>query len=240
MSEAREAMRAAEEAVPTQNRVTDAALTLFSVKGFAATGIRDIADAAGLSSATLYHYMGTKEDLLIHLMSEGLQRFVSAARQAMSDLAGPERQLVALTRVHVATEAVMRRMSLVIDGEVRSLSDGGGHVLELRDEYEALWAHTISLGVASEAFLVAQPRLARLALVEMCNGVAHWFSPAGQLTLPQVCDHFSDMALALLGARDRVTGAAVTCQSLAMRSATHEISIVRSSYAGFSSPDIPE
>lgn len=239
MSEARQAMRAAEDAVPTQNRVTDAALTLFSVKGFAATGIREIADAAGLSSATLYHYMGTKEDLLIHLMSEGLRRFVSAARQAMSDLAGPERQLVGLTRVHVATEAVMRRMSVVIDGEVRSLSEGG-HVLELRDEYEALWGHTISLGVASGAFLVAQPRLARLALVEMCNGVAHWFSPGGQLTLPQVCDYFSDMALALLGARDRATGAPVTCESLGMRPATHEISLVRASYAGFSSPDIPE
>lgn len=232
-------MRAADDAVPTQKRVTDAALTLFSVKGFAATGIREIAEAAGLSSATLYHYMGTKEDLLIHLMSEGLRRFVSAARQSLSDVAGPERQLVALTRVHVATEAVMRRMSLVIDGEVRSLTNGE-RVLALRDEYEALWAHTISLGVASQAFLVPQPRLARLALVEMCNGVAHWFSPVGQLTLSQVCDHFSDMALALVGARSGASGALVTCASLAMRPATHEIALVRAAFAGFGSPDMPE
>lgn len=239
MPETRQAMRAAEDAVPTQQRLTDAALTLFAAKGFAATGIREIAEGAGLSSAALYHYMGTKEDLLVHLMSEGLRRFVEAGRRALSDVVGPERHIVALTRVHVATEAVMRRMSLVIDGEVRSLTDGAG-VFGLRDDYEALWAHTISLGATAGVFDVAEPRLARLALVEMCNGVAHWFSPHGQLSLSEVCDHFADMALALLGARDRVTGQPVTCATLEMRPATHEIAIVRASFGSFGSPDIPE
>jgi hypothetical protein len=87
---------------------------------------------------------------------------------------------------------------------------------------------------------VDQPRLARLALIEMCNGVAQWFSPKGRLSLPQVCDHFADMALALLGARDPSTGAATTCASLQMRSAQHEIDIVRSQYASFGAPDLPE
>ena len=41
-----------------------AALTLFAERGYHGTGIRQLADAAGLSSASLYHYMGTKEELL--------------------------------------------------------------------------------------------------------------------------------------------------------------------------------
>jgi AcrR family transcriptional regulator len=239
LSAAKRAMRPARVGAPTQQRLTDAALTLFATKGYAATGIREIAEAADLTSAALYHYMGTKEDLLIHLMTEGLQRFVSASRQALVDLPGAERELVALTRVHVATETVMRRLSLVIDGEVRSLTDGAG-VLALRDEYESLWAGTISLGLSAGAFNVAEPRLARLALVEMCNGVAQWFSPQGQLSLSQVCDHFSDMALALLGARDPLAGTPVTCASLQMRPASHEIGLVRASYASFGAPDLPE
>jgi AcrR family transcriptional regulator len=239
LSAAKRAMRPAQEGAPTQQRVTDAALTLFSTKGYAAAGIREIAEAAELTSAALYHYMGTKEDLLIHLMTEGLQRFVAASRAALVDLSGSERQLVALTRVHVATETVMRRLSMVIDGEVRSLTDGAG-VLKLRDEYESLWSDTISQGITSGAFNVAEPRLARLALVEMCNGVAQWYSPQGQLSLSQVCDHFSDMALALLGARDPSSGNPVTCASLQMRPASHEIGLVRASYASFGSPDLPE
>ena len=33
-----------------------AAVSLFAERGFAATGIRDVGRAAGLNSATLYHY----------------------------------------------------------------------------------------------------------------------------------------------------------------------------------------
>lgn len=229
--------RASVDAASTQQRVTDAALTLFAIKGFAATGIREIAEAAGLSSAALYHYMGTKEDLLLDLMRDGLRRFVEAGRQAIADLSGPERHIVALTRVHVATEAVMRRMSVVIDGEVRSLTNGA-EVMVLRDEYEALWGHTIALGASSGVFVVPEPRLARLALVEMCNGVAHWFSPRGRLSLPEVCDHFANMALALLRARDTATGEPATVESLAMRPAEHEIGIVSAAYATMGTPDI--
>ncbi|HEY8641410.1 MAG TPA: helix-turn-helix domain-containing protein, partial [Candidatus Dormibacteraeota bacterium] len=41
-----------------------AALRLFGTKGYGAVGIREIALEAGISTAALYHYMRTKEDLL--------------------------------------------------------------------------------------------------------------------------------------------------------------------------------
>ena len=39
----------------TEERVRDAALRLFAAHGFEATGIRDFARDAGVSSAALYH-----------------------------------------------------------------------------------------------------------------------------------------------------------------------------------------
>ena len=230
-------MTRAEDALPTQQRITDAALTLFAAKGFAATGIREIADAVGITTASLYHYMGTKEDLLVHIMTEGLTRFASAARLAVSDLADPARQLVAMVRVHVATEATQRRMSLVIDNEIRALTKPAD-VVHLRDAYEDLWRQSISAGVEAGAFHVADPALARLALLEMCNGVAQWFRPGGALTLAEVCDRFSDMSLSLIQARDRDPVEPVSVASLEMRSAEHEIAVVRNAYASFCSPEL--
>ncbi len=55
---------------PTEMRIMDlgrvqrAAVTLFATKGFAATGIRELGAEAGINSATLYHYVGSKESLL--------------------------------------------------------------------------------------------------------------------------------------------------------------------------------
>ena len=58
---------------PTGERVRQAALELFAERGFHGTGIRQLAERAGVSSASLYHYMGTKEDLLVALMTSSLE-----------------------------------------------------------------------------------------------------------------------------------------------------------------------
>ena len=48
-----------------RQRVLDAALALFSQRGFAATSMRDLADRLDINAATLYsHYRGGKDDLL--------------------------------------------------------------------------------------------------------------------------------------------------------------------------------
>lgn len=49
-------------------RVQRAAVTLFATKGFAATGIRELGAEAGINSATLYHYVGSKESLLASII----------------------------------------------------------------------------------------------------------------------------------------------------------------------------
>ena len=46
------------------------ATRLFADRGFAGTSLQDIADATGLTRPALYHYFGSKEDLLSRLVSE--------------------------------------------------------------------------------------------------------------------------------------------------------------------------
>lgn len=46
-----------------RNRILDAAFTLFSEKGFAATSMRDIADAVGIKAASLYNHFAGKQQL---------------------------------------------------------------------------------------------------------------------------------------------------------------------------------
>lgn len=51
-------------ALQTRERLLDAALTLFSQRGYAATGIRDILRAAGVTQPTLYYHFEDKASLL--------------------------------------------------------------------------------------------------------------------------------------------------------------------------------
>ena len=56
-------------------RLYDAALSLFSEKGYAATSVREIVKRAGVTAPVLYYYFGNKEGLYLELMGEALKAF---------------------------------------------------------------------------------------------------------------------------------------------------------------------
>jgi AcrR family transcriptional regulator len=64
-------------------RIKRAARKLFRRKGFEATTTREIAAAADIGAGTLFLYAGTKEDLLVLLFREEMDRVVSDAFATM-------------------------------------------------------------------------------------------------------------------------------------------------------------
>lgn len=52
----------------SRQQILDAALGLFAQKGYAATTIREIVDAVGITAPSLYYYFGSKEGLYMELM----------------------------------------------------------------------------------------------------------------------------------------------------------------------------
>ncbi|WAL66358.1 TetR/AcrR family transcriptional regulator [Amycolatopsis cynarae] len=190
-------------ALSSEQRVRRAAVKLFADKGFHGTGIRDLAQAAELSSASLYHYMGTKEELLAGIMTDCLGRLLQGAREATEGVADPRRRLAVLVALHVLTHAGQPDETRVVDNEVHALSPAARkHVVRLRDEYERYWAETIEEGIARGAFHDREPAVTRLALLEMCSGVARWYSPRGPLGLDRLAEHYAGLALRMLGSGD--------------------------------------
>ncbi len=59
-----------EATAKTRQRLLDAALTLFSQRGYAATGIREILEVAGVTQPTLYHHFADKASLLQALIEQ--------------------------------------------------------------------------------------------------------------------------------------------------------------------------
>lgn len=190
----------------TRERIVSTALRLFAEKGFAAVGIREIASEVGLSSATLYHYMGSKDDLLQEIMTDRLSRLLTVTRLALTGLTRPQDKLVTVVRVHVLVHAL--HPDSVVDHQIRDLSpQARAVVISLRDEYEAIWRALLAEGSQGgeggqgSVFRIGSPRLTRLALLEMCNGVATWYSRSGQFTPGDIADYYADLALGMVAAR---------------------------------------
>jgi AcrR family transcriptional regulator len=185
----------------TSDRVDRAALELFAEKGFAATGIRELAERAGVSGAALYHYMGTKEDLLVRVMNRGTFRLLHVAERALEDAASPAERLGRLVALHVYCHAHAPLEALVLDNELRALSDVNRRaVVASRDDYERLWRDALVDGRREGTFRLEELGVARLALLEMCNGVARWYSPGGPLDDMTLCETFVDVAFGAVDA----------------------------------------
>jgi AcrR family transcriptional regulator len=54
----------------TRRQVLDAALDLFSHQGYRATGVKEIAEAAGVSTGNVYHHFPDKEGIFRSLLDE--------------------------------------------------------------------------------------------------------------------------------------------------------------------------
>src|SRR5919202_6598779 len=86
--------------------VYTAALRLFREKGYHATSMQDIAAAVGLYKGSLYHYIGSKEDLLVQVFERAMGSLLADVERITRDpTAGPTAQLRAIILAHVQAVA---------------------------------------------------------------------------------------------------------------------------------------
>jgi TetR/AcrR family transcriptional regulator len=80
-----------------RSRLLDHALEAFALQGYEATGVQQIAAAAGITKPTLYHYFGSKAGLLTTLFSERLEPFLAKLAETATyrkDMAGALQEIV--------------------------------------------------------------------------------------------------------------------------------------------------
>ena len=81
--------------------IVRAARDVFAHRGYHQASTREIARAAGLSLAGLYHYVGGKDELLFLVLARSLDALAAALDDALADARTPELALLALVRTHL-------------------------------------------------------------------------------------------------------------------------------------------
>lgn len=179
----------------SRDRVLRVAASLFRSQGYAGTTIRQLSSELGLQSASLYHHIRSKEELLYELCRNSLTHILRATQDLPAppsdlDAATAEERLRAFIRRHVeaALEDQDKHATMLI--ELRSLSPAKREtIINLRDQYERQVRDAIS--EAQEAGAVRSDLPARhlgLALLNLLNWTIFWFSLDGDLTADQVGD----------------------------------------------------
>ncbi|MEV7092240.1 TetR/AcrR family transcriptional regulator [Amycolatopsis sp. NPDC051045] len=127
------------------------AAELFRARGFPGVGIKDIADAAGVTGPALYRHFADKQAILAYVVLSGFEDMEAATTEALSDTVPPADQLeVLLTRL--AAQAVERR-------EIAALWRWEGRHLPKEDQREIARRSALALTAWSKALLARRPDL---------------------------------------------------------------------------------
>lgn len=117
----------------TRQALLDAALTLFAERGFAATTVEDIADAAGVAPRTFFRYFPNKAALL----SAFDTTYRTLFRRSVQDTPAGQ---APLTRLHHAVRATLRALHDQRDRllmQHRILAEAGPEITE--DQFATMW-----------------------------------------------------------------------------------------------------
>lgn len=107
----------------------DRAFELFADNGYRATSMRTLAAGLGVSTGTLYHYFGGKEDIFEKMVIRVSQRDVSAATAAIPPDADRALRLQLVFAWICANATYLQRMLLLIFDFQRHRSDDEATVL---------------------------------------------------------------------------------------------------------------
>lgn len=178
--------------------IIEAALMAFHHRGYFGTSIRDIAGAADVATASLYHHFANKQEILRVVMTLTMQEALVTTRRALVRAgASPDSQLTELMRSWISFHTERQVEAHVGAAELACLEDDGRIlVVALRDEQERMFLDVITRGVENGVFHTPHPREAARAIVNMGPSVATWFRPEGHLTPAKIAEIYASLALA--------------------------------------------
>ncbi|GMA64032.1 TetR/AcrR family transcriptional regulator [Alicyclobacillus fastidiosus] len=179
-----------------QNEIALAAVKLFEQKGYRATSVQDIADAVGLQKGSLYHYIASKEDLLMQIAHQAILQFNEQLQSILAQDISARQKLELMIRTHLTMSIDNLETTTVLWREAFALGEGPQEVIaRMSDEYLNLVTQILREGVQSGEFHVTEPRVTALAILGACNWVYRWYQQSGSLSAEDISDIFGRLFL---------------------------------------------
>lgn len=157
--------------------LTDIAVRVFGERGYDRTSMEDIAQAAGITKASIYYHVAGKEELLSRAVRRAIDALNEVLDEALAlDTPAAERLRVLLEQTMAITVDLLPEVKLVL--RVRGNTKTERWVLAQRRTFDEQVAELVRQGVA-EGDLRAdvEPMFVAKLLLGMSNSVHEWYRP---------------------------------------------------------------
>ena len=171
------------------------AAQLFARRGYSATSMNELAQACGVSKATLYHYYRDKYAMLVSIAEGHVQRLRSLVGDVEAEKHAPEQRLRELIRRIVEEYADAQHAHRVLTDDVKFLDEADRErVLGVEREVVAGFARAVvALRPDLKKAHLAKPLT--MLLFGMINWMFTWLKPDGTLAHADIAPIVADLFL---------------------------------------------
>ena len=180
--------------------ILERAAALFAHGGYPGTSMNQVAEACGLSKATLYHYYKDKYALLVSIADSHVSRLQAIVREALADQLTPEGQMRVLIQRLVQEYAHAQNAHRVLTQDVKFLDpEDRERVLDKEREVVRGFAQVVG-AMRPDLGEAAMNKPLTMLLFGMINWLFMWMKPDGRLDHEAMAPVVADLFLGGIGA----------------------------------------
>jgi AcrR family transcriptional regulator len=179
-----------------KEKIKQSAIKLFHRKGYFATGMRTLANAAGMQMASIYHHYPSKEDILMDILRTTMTDLQDMLRNRLDAASSTMEKFQAAIKGHIIFHIERKEEVIISDSELRGLTaENYREITQMRDEYEKEIQRLLKECVVEGIFAEMDINVISYAVLTMCSAVPLWFKKSGRLTKEEVADIYTAMIL---------------------------------------------
>jgi AcrR family transcriptional regulator len=176
------------------------AAELFARGGYPGTSMNQVAEASGLSKATLYHYYKDKYALLVSIADSHVSRLQRIVREALLQEQSADARMRQLIASLVEEYADAQHAHRVLTEDVKFLApEDRERILDKEREVVSGFARVVA-DLRPDLQQAAMSKPLTMLLFGMINWMFTWMKPGGELDHAAMAPIVSDLFLGGLGA----------------------------------------
>jgi AcrR family transcriptional regulator len=182
-------------------RLMLAGLQCFAERGYHATTTRDIAAAAGMSSAALYVYFPSKLDLLFAISRSGQELSRAMVEEVLARGGDPVQRMRRLVEEFTSWHARHHTVARVVEYEQHALPDREQRVMRgMRRQTQQIVQDLVAEGVDAGVFQVPDTQAAARAILSLGVDVVRWYDQRMRTSPRTLGRQYAELVLRMLGA----------------------------------------
>ena len=174
--------------------IIDTSAPVFAQHGYHATGIMQLCAANDLGKGALYHYIGSKEELLAAIHDRVMDEVMLGADRVAAAGGSPSQQLAMLgTELLDVIHRYPDHVWVFLHEFPALTGDRAEQFRTRRRAYERRVEEVLQAGVESGEFRAIEPRLTAMAWLGMHNYTYLWLKAGGPLSARDVAQPFAEI-----------------------------------------------